>query len=153
MRRKEREIKDAVIIHQILSKSSVCRLAIHDEPFPYIVPMNYGYKGGALFFHCALEGKKLELIKNNNKVGFEIEYDSEVIHDVISCKWTTRYRSVIGTGEVEIISDNEEKKFGFDAIMQQHGKFDNVYNEAALKKALVLKLKIISYSAKQAGDW
>ncbi|MBK3517565.1 pyridoxamine 5'-phosphate oxidase family protein [Carboxylicivirga marina] len=153
MRRKEREIKDAVIIHQILSQSSVCRLAIYDEHFPYIVPMNYGYADGKLYFHCALEGRKLDLIRKNNKVGFEIEYDSEVVKGDVSCQWTTRYRSVIGTGEVEIISDDEGKKFGFDVIMKQHGKENNEYIPAVLNKALVLKVNIMSYTAKQAGDW
>jgi nitroimidazol reductase NimA-like FMN-containing flavoprotein (pyridoxamine 5'-phosphate oxidase superfamily) len=153
MRRKEREIKDVVIIHQILSQSSVCRLAIHDEPFPYIVPMNYGYADGNIYFHCALEGRKLDLLRKNNKVGFEIEYDSEVVKGAISCQWTTRYRSVIGTGEVEIIDEAEEKTIGFDAIMKQHGKTDNEYIPKALAKALVLKLNIHSFTAKQAGDW
>jgi len=153
MRRKEREIKDAVIVHQILSQSSVCRLAIHDEPYPYIVPLNYGYKENALYFHCALAGRKLELIKQNNKVGFEIEFDSEVIKGAESCQWTTHYRSVIGTGEIELITDTDGKSHGLDVIMQQHGKKDNTYEPKVLEKALVLKLKIVSFTAKQAGDW
>ncbi|MCG8579278.1 MAG: pyridoxamine 5'-phosphate oxidase family protein [Bacteroidales bacterium] len=153
MRRKEREIKDAVIIHQILSQSSICRLAIHDEPFPYIVPMNYGYVDGTIYFHCATEGRKLDLLKKNNKVGFEIEYDSEVLKGAVSCQWTTRYRSVIGTGEVDIIDDIETKTLGLDTIMKQHGKADNEYIPGAMAKALVLRLKIKSFTAKQAGDW
>ena len=127
MRRKEREIKDAVVIHQLLSQASICRLAIHDEPFPYIVPMNYGYADGAIFFHCATEGRKLDLLRKNNKVGFEIECDSEVVKGAVSCQWTTRYRSVIGTGEIEFIDDVKGKTLGLDAIMKQHGKADNEY--------------------------
>ncbi|WP_430816987.1 pyridoxamine 5'-phosphate oxidase family protein [Carboxylicivirga sp. RSCT41] len=153
MRRKEREIKDAVIVHQILSESSICRLAIYDDPFPYIVPMNYGYEDGAIYFHCATDGRKLDLLRKNNKVGFEIEYDSEVLKGAVSCQWTTRYRSVIGTGEVEIIEDTDAKIAGMDAIMKQHGKTDNEYIPKVMAKALILKLSIKSFTAKQAGDW
>jgi len=59
MRRKEREITDQQIIDKILSESIICRLALYDEEFPYIVPMDFGYADNALFFHCAREGKKL----------------------------------------------------------------------------------------------
>lgn len=153
MRRKEREIKDELIINKILSESSVCRLALYDEPYPYIVPLNYGYSDGALYFHCAKEGRKLRLLESNNKVGFEIEYHSEVIGGNVSCDYTTRYRSIIGTGFVKILHADEEKRFGFDAIMKQHGKDDNTYIQRFLDKALVLKLEIKSMTAKQAGDW
>ncbi|TRX66220.1 pyridoxamine 5'-phosphate oxidase family protein [Carboxylicivirga sp. M1479] len=153
MRRKEREIKDPDIIHEILSQSSICRLAIHDEPYPYLVPMNFGYRNNALYFHCATGGRKLDLLKQNNKVGFEIEYDSQLIKGDVACQWTTKYRSIIGTGEMNIITNDDEKREGFDIIMQQHGKHDNTYIQAALDKALVLKLEINSLSAKQAGDW
>ena len=153
MRRKEREITDQEIIQKILSQSSICRLAFNDEPYPYIVPMNYGYHDDALYFHCALEGRKLELIKKNSRLAFEIEYESEVIKGKVACQYTTRYRSVIGTGDMEIIQDDEQKRFGLDVLMRQHGKSDNTYIPAALKKTLVLKLTINSLSAKQAGDW
>jgi nitroimidazol reductase NimA-like FMN-containing flavoprotein (pyridoxamine 5'-phosphate oxidase superfamily) len=153
MRRKEREIKDQEVILKILSQSSICRLAFNDEPYPYIVPLNFGYQNGALYFHCALEGRKLNLIKNNNHVGFEIEYDSEVVKGKVACQYTTRYRSIIGTGNMEIIDDDEGKRMGLDVLMYQHGKTDNEYIPGALKKTLVLKLNIVSISAKQAGDW
>lgn len=153
MRRKEREIKDAIIIHQILSQSSVCRVAFHDDPFPYIVPMNYGYEKGVIYFHCALNGLKLDLLQKNNKVGFEIELDSKIIKGEESCQWTTHYRSVIGTGEIEIVNDEAGKIKGLDVIMKQHGKADNKYDLKVLERALVLKLNIVSFTAKQAGDW
>ena len=152
MRRKERKITDQDIITKILSESLICRIALFDDDFPYIVPMNYGVKDNALYFHCALEGKKIDLIQKNNKVGFEIEAEHEILKFEQSCKWTTKYRSIIGTGEIEIIRDFEEKVKGLDILMQQHGKGDNSYNSKQVDNVLILKLNILSLSAKQAGD-
>ncbi len=86
MRRKERCIKDQEIIEQILRQSVICRVAMHDEEYPYMVPMNYGYRDHTLYFHCALEGKKLELIRKNNHVCFEIELSHEIIKYAESCR-------------------------------------------------------------------
>lgn len=43
MRRSEREVTDCNEIRQILERAEVLRLAMHDEPFPYIVPVNFGF--------------------------------------------------------------------------------------------------------------
>ncbi len=153
MRRKEKEIKDTKEIENIIKSSQICRIAISDEEFPYIVPMNYGYNNNSLYFHCALNGRKIDLLRRNNKVGFEIEQHHKIIKDDVSCNWTTKYRSIIGHGIMEIIEDFEQKKDGLDILMQQHGKEDNIYNDKAVSKVLILKLSIKSISAKQSGDY
>ena len=153
MRRNDKKIDDEAIINQILSNSLVCRIGLFDEEYPYIVAMNYGYKNKALYFHCAVEGKKIELIRKNNKVGFEIEAPYEIMKYDLSCKWTTKYRSIMGTGSIEIINDLDKKIECMDIIMQQHGKMENSYNEKHLQNMLILKLDIASLSAKQSGSW
>jgi nitroimidazol reductase NimA-like FMN-containing flavoprotein (pyridoxamine 5'-phosphate oxidase superfamily) len=153
MRRKDKEITDKSVINEILEKSQICRIAINDGDFPYIIPFNYGYRNDCIYFHSAKEGRKIELLRKNNKVSFEIEFMSEVIKHEQSCKWTSKYRSIMGTGTIEIITDFEEKKKGLDAIMQHYGKMDNSYNEQHVNNILILKLSIISISGKQSGDW
>jgi nitroimidazol reductase NimA-like FMN-containing flavoprotein (pyridoxamine 5'-phosphate oxidase superfamily) len=153
MRRKDKEIHDSAIIQEILNKSLICRIALFDEVYPYIVPMNYGYHDHNLYFHCAIKGKKIDLIKKNNKVAFEIEYFHEIIKKELSCDWTTKYRSIMGTGFIDIITDNDEKRKGLDILMQQHGRKANTYNEKSLKRVVVLKLSITELSAKQSGSF
>jgi nitroimidazol reductase NimA-like FMN-containing flavoprotein (pyridoxamine 5'-phosphate oxidase superfamily) len=154
MRRKDKEITDEAVIREILEKSSFCRIALLDGDLPYIVPMNYGFSGGALFFHTARVGKKTALIQQNKRVCFEIEYAAEVIRHEQSCSWSTRYRSVIGYGTLEIITDAEEKKKGLDAIMAHYGKKDNnQYHDPYVARIFVLKLTIDQISGKQSGDW
>ena len=151
MRRKNKEIQEKAILLEILSKAHICRVAFFDDEYPYIVPMNYGYNDGCLYFHGAPEGRKLDLLRKNNKVGFEIELEHEIIKDDLSCKWTTKYRSIIGTGIMEIVTENEEKTAGLDYLMVQHGKTDNTYNKHMVNFIVVLKLKIESMSGKQSG--
>lgn len=71
MRRADREIKDFDEIIQIIKKCDVCRIAMNDGEFPYIVPLNFGVdvqgKQVYLYFHGALEGKKIDLMKKIQK--------------------------------------------------------------------------------------
>ncbi len=152
MRRNDKEITDKDIIQEILIKSNICRIAFFDDEYPYVVPMNYGLKGDALYFHCALAGKKIDLINKNNKVGFVIEQNHELLKGDISCKWTTKYRSIIGKGNIEIITDFDAKKDGLDIIMQHHGKHDNAYSPNMVNKVLILRLNIIEISGKSSGE-
>jgi uncharacterized protein len=154
MRRKDKEITDKKIIEDILSKSEICRIALIDNGRPYIVPLNFGYLNNKLYFHSALTGKKIELLKQNNKVCFEIEYGAEIIKTDLSCKWSSKYRSIIGYGKIEIISDNQKKKHGLDIIMAQNVKSqNNTYENKHIENLVILKLIIEEISCKQSGTW
>jgi uncharacterized protein len=154
MRRNDKEITDRQIIEEILSRSEICRIAMVDGNRPYIVPVNYGYSNGAIYIHGANQGKKIDLLKMNNRVCFEIEQKSEIVKSETSCGWTTRYRSLIGTGTIEFITDSEQKKKGLDIIMAQYGKTqNNQYNDLQVEIIVILKLNIEQITAKQSGDW
>lgn len=151
MRRNDREITDPSTLQKILKESSICRVALFDDDFPYIVPMNYGYKEETIYFHCATEGRKLDLIRKNNKVGFEIEHSSRVVAHEIACGWTTKYTSVIGTGTIDILSQTKDKVQALNAIMEQHGRFDNLFDEKLLERVMILSLKINSLTGKESS--
>ncbi len=153
MRRKDKLIEDKTIIEEILNTALICRIALFDTEYPYILPMNYGYQDHVLYFHGAAAGRKINLIKQNNKVGFEITHSHKVLEDEVSCNWTTKYRSIIGTGTIEIITNFEEKKKGLDIIMQQHGKKENSYKDKTVERVAVFKLTINDLSAKQSGKY
>lgn len=149
MRRVEREIKDLEIIQKMLKKAIICRVAFYGEEYPYVVPMNYGYHNNVLYFHCANEGKKLDLIRINPKVGFEITAQNELVKGKKSCQWTETYRSIFGTGVMEIVTDFAEKQKGLDVLMQHHGKVKNAYDPQLLERIVVLKLTINAMTAKE----
>ena len=153
MRRKDKEITDKKTIEEILAGSEICRIAISDKEAPYIVPFNYGYRDNCLYFHSAPAGKKIDLLRLNNRVCFEIEYSHKIIRQELSCGWTSKYRSVIGYGTVDIIEDAGRIKDGLGIIMSHYGSEVNLYDEKNLSRMVLLQLRIDSISGKQSGDW
>ena len=78
MRRKDKEITDREVIDSIINESTFCRLALSQDDRPYIVPLTFGYDGTALYFHGALAGKKIDILRKNINVCFE--FDLSLIH-------------------------------------------------------------------------
>ena len=154
MHRKDKEVTDKKIIEEILSKGEICRIAMVDNGEPYLVPVNYGYFGNAIYIHSAAEGRKIDILKQNNRVCFEIDYGHEVLKDKLACNWTAKYRSLIGYGTVDIITGDEEKRFGLDQIMAHYGRSENnVYKIQNVKSIVILKINIEEISMKQSGNW
>lgn len=110
MRRKDKQITDIKIIEEILAKADVCRIAMCDGGVPYLVPVNFGYRDRALYIHSAHEGRKMDILKKNDHVCFEVETDVEILEGDAACDWGTRYRSVIGSGRARFIEESTEKR-------------------------------------------
>jgi hypothetical protein len=148
MHRNEREITDKKDIDDIIRRCRVCHLAMCDEGQPYVVPLNFGYDGGFLYFHAAPEGRKIDIIKRNNRVGFEFD----ILHDIVTaeqaCKWGAKYESVMGSGTAEIVDDLDAKKEALEWIMRQYGNGVWDFKEEILKKTLVLRVRILEISGK-----
>jgi hypothetical protein len=87
MRRRDKEIKDPKILESILRKAAVCRLGLSEKNTPYIVPLNFGYRANCLYFHPAGEGRKINILKKNNRVCFEAELEVELIQAEKACDW------------------------------------------------------------------
>jgi hypothetical protein len=115
--------------------------------------LNYGYSEGKLYFHSAAQGRKINLLRTNNKVSFEIEYANEIIKGDKPCNWTSKYRSLMGTGFIEIIDDLQGIRNGLDIIMTHHGSSRNNYDEKYLSRIVILRLNIEKLTGKQSGEW
>ncbi len=154
MRKSNQEIKDQEIIEEILSGAEFCRIAMMDDNKPYMLPFNYGYKNRCIYIHSAPAGKKIDLLNRNGFVCFEVEQTARVVPKDKACKWATMYRSVVGYGEVKIITDFEGKKRGLEIIMAQHGAPDLVdFEPKEVKSIVILKLTITSIAGKQSNNW
>lgn len=154
MRRKEKEVTDERIIQELLSTAEICRLAMVDNGEPYIVPVNYGFRDNALYVHSAAAGRKIDILKRNPRVCFEVESPSVVVRRGEPCRWGTKARSVVGFGLAEILTDDEEKKRGLDIILAHYGNAGpNVYDEKQVQAIVILRIVIQSVACKQLGDW
>ena len=152
MLRKDREITDKSVIESILRESLVCRLALCEGNTPYIVPMNFGFRDGCLYFHSAKKGKKIDILKRNNNVCFEVDVRTGVVPADMACKWSMRYYSAIGYGKAHLVDDADEKCEALDIIMEKYsGKSDFEYSQADLNSIVVIKVEIDEVTGKKAG--
>ena len=153
MRKKEREITAIDEIEAIIRRCDVCRIALTDENTPYIVTMNFGYSGGfqkKLFFHSAGEGRKIEIIRKNNHVCFEMDTDHDLKSGREACDFTMKYSSVVGWGYIYIITDEKEKKAGLNSIMEHYtNRTEFTYFQDVLDRTTVLKLVIKTMTGKR----
>lgn len=151
MRRSDREITDFDEIVEIIKKCDVCRLALHDEEYPYILPLNFGMRieDGkiVLYFHGANEGKKYALIEKNNKASFEMDCGHRLVMDDEKMSCTMEYESVIGQGIIEKVSD-DRKYDALMVLMRQYHREDFPFNQKIMPQTTVLKLTVNSYTAK-----
>jgi uncharacterized protein len=150
MRRREREIQDEQVIRDILEKGLVCRLGLCDGQQPYIVPMSYGYRDRRIYFHCAREGRKIDILKSNDRVCIEVDIDARVIPGEAPCRWTAKYKSVIGFGRARIIDDEKKKKAGLDVIMAHYGGSGGDYDEKSLQRTSLIEVVLESMTGKQS---
>src|SRR5690242_19978663 len=109
MRRSDKEITDGDELRAILAAARVCRLAMCDGDRPYLVPLSFALDGDDLVLHAAREGRKLEVLRRNPAVCFEVEEGVEVRPGPTACDFSQAYRSVIGFGEVEFVEDRAER--------------------------------------------
>ena len=150
MRKTEREIQDRGEIDAIIRRSQVCRLGLSDQGQPYVVPLCFGYDGKALYFHCALEGKKMDILQQNDKVCFEFDIVEGMVEADQACKWGIRYQSVIGFGRAHLVENATDKEQALSLIMTQYSKRTFSFPAEAMSRTAVVKIKIESLTGKQS---
>lgn len=145
MRRAEREITDPAQIAAFLAQEQILRVGFYDNGEIYIVPVNYGYtcENGryTFYFHGASAGRKYELAQHSPRVGFEIDGNYAPLPHETACGYSAKYTGIIGTGILEIIRDDAEKRAGLDCIMRQvTGKIHWEYTDTRLHAVTVFRL-------------
>jgi nitroimidazol reductase NimA-like FMN-containing flavoprotein (pyridoxamine 5'-phosphate oxidase superfamily) len=151
MRRKDKEISDESGIKAIIKQSNVCRLGMVNGSKPYIVPLCFGYQDNTLYFHGALEGRKIDLLRKNPNVCFEFDLGAETIESENACDWSAKYQSVIGFGKAVFIESVDEKRKALGIIMGQYSDRTFEFPENKLKATAVIKVEIDSITGKSSG--
>lgn len=153
MRRSDREVKDLKDIVAIMEKCDVCRIALNDEGYPYILPLNFGmYVQGdkiELYFHGALEGKKYDLIRKDNRASFEMDCEHNLVTEAGRGYCTMEYESVIGQGHMEILSDDEKEEALRILMRQYHPAGEFPFSKAAMPRTKVFKLVVEKVTGKR----
>jgi len=142
MRRKDREITDALFIEKVLNDSVYGSLGLCDNGEPYVVPMSYAWSDNKLWFHCANEGRKLDIIRANPKVCFQVTGVTEPIVAEDACRSGMLYSSVIILGTASIIEEHEEKSAALEKLMQHFSKeFSHKFSQEETNRVTIISIK------------
>jgi len=150
MRRADREVTDFSEIIDILRRADTIRLGLHDDPYPYVVPLSFGFETEdrrlALYFHGATEGLKHELLARNPHVCVEADIFHGYAETPLSI--TTMYESFIGFGTCVRVS-GEEAVHGMDLLLERCGYAGYAYDLAELKRTGVYKITLERFTGKR----
>lgn len=147
MRRKDREVAGAEGIRKILDSCKTACVSMVDGDTPYVVPLSYGYdlEDGrlVLYFHCAKQGRKVDVLKKNPKVCFAVFHEGEPVHADTPCNSGYYFSSVIGNGTAEFIENPEEQQYALRAMFAHQTGEDVEFTEQ--QAAAVHVFKIVSH--------
>ena len=186
MRRSEKEIKDKAVIIDVLTRCHIGRLGtIGRDGYPMVKQLNFaycdetsnppsspflkggkegdlskggmgGFAGGKIYFHTAKQGEKIEDIKRDSRVCFEVDLPIAYVKAKDNpCEADYLYRSVIIKGRAKIIEDMDEKRFALNCLMEKHqpGGGYGDYTEEKLNKVGIVRIDIEEMRGKEdLGD-
>ena len=149
---REKLVTDMDEIVKILDNSKVVHVGMIDGDEPYVVPMNYGYtlEDGklTLWLHCAKRGRKLDVLRANNKVFFEMESGIQPFEGDIACRYGISYSSIMGRGTAEIVEDVEVKKAALSHLMKAQTGMDFEFEDKMTTIVSIIKIDTIEFTAK-----
>ena len=154
MRRKDREITDDYQIDTIITSCNCCRLGFYDQDNVYIFPLSFGYEKKAgtriFYFHSAKQGKKIQLMKTNPRVGFELDTGYRLQEGKTACEYSAGFQSIIGNGIVSMIHNDAEKKHALQCLMYQNTHKNHwEFSEKMIDTVCVFKMEVITLSCKE----
>jgi uncharacterized protein len=146
MRKRNRQKSEAEA-YEYLNRAEWGVLSLCAEGLPYGVPVSHAVSGKSIYFHCALEGQKLDFIKKNPLACFTAVAYAETLRT----KGSMDYESVMAFGPVRIVEDPAERLAGFDAVnakFTDNAELGRSFVEKWGKDAAVVALDIEHITAK-----
>lgn len=151
MRRKDREIKTRAEIDMILHTAKVMHLALSDDNVPFVVPVFFAYDGEAVYFHSAREGTKIDILKRNPSVCFEVSLTDGVVESSSACDFEARHRTAIGFGTASFLEEETGKIAALNRIVARFSEQTFTFPAANLAATAVVRIAITSIKGKKHG--
>ncbi len=121
-------------IEDLLHRAEVGHLASLGLQGPYVIPVHFIYTMDKVYFHCGKEGKKLDNIKYDPRVCFQVDEIIGIIPHKSPCKYNTLYRSVIIEGRAEFVTDEAAKILSLNSLIEKY-KRSEVFEKMPAEKA------------------
>jgi len=152
MTKREFKITDEQQLRAILDSAKVLRLGLSVDNEPYIYPMNYGYtlENGELklYLHSAVNAHKLELIRKNPGVCFQLDCDNIPFEGKVACQYGLSYSSVSGRARAVLVEEPQEKMEAMSVLMKTQTGGDFTFNERLVSIVAVIRLDVTEFNAK-----
>lgn len=154
MRKIKKRLTDVTVMTELLQTAPVGRLGtIGRDGWPNIKPLNFACNDWRIYFHCAGEGEKLEEIRRDPRVCFEVDLPIAYVkgRQENPCRASYLYRSIIIRGRATVVEDSAEKRRGLDLLMakyQPEGGY-GAYLEEKLELTTVVRIEIDEISGKE----
>lgn len=116
MRRKKQQLSPQEALEILTAGTSGVLAVAGDGGYPYAVPISYACRDGKLYFHCALQGHKLDAIQRNERVSFCVIAQD----DVVPQAFLTRYRSVIVFGRARLLQEDGPKRRALELLAEKY---------------------------------
>ena len=154
MRRTDREISEPQALYEILKKGKSIHLGLRDGDGTYVVPVNYGVSDEngrwTLYFHGAMDGKKMDLIRQDPRASFCVTVEHGVIPGETAGNYSFAYESVMGTGRITLLEDLGEKRKGLACLFAQYApEADFKAPDRMVEHTAVLRLLVEEISGKR----
>jgi nitroimidazol reductase NimA-like FMN-containing flavoprotein (pyridoxamine 5'-phosphate oxidase superfamily) len=137
--------EEKAFIEDVICQSKVCYVGMIDaQGFPYVLPMNFGYEDGVIYFHSAQEGGKIAAIEAhpNVCVAFCPEYEPAYRHEEVACSYHIKGRSVLCRGKVVFVEDYDAKVEALNILMKQYSDRTFSYSAPAVRNVKIWKVAV-----------
>ncbi len=131
-----------------METAAVGRLGVFDGE-PYVVPVNFVYREGKVWFHCACEGRKIQAILKDPRVCFEVDDFLGLKEGARPCSFGAYFRSVVAYGVARIIGEIPRKREAMKMLMAKYaGDKEWFFEDAELERVAVVEITVTTMTGK-----
>ena len=151
---KSRIVTSSDEINAIIGKCQVCHVAMVDnEGNPYVLPLNFGYEDGIIYFHSARKGKKIEILQHHPSlcVNFSCDYLLRSQNEKVACSYSMKYRSVLAYGTVDFIEDPDQKRKAMAIVMKKYTSQEFTFHPPSVREVCCWRMKVEKFECRVYG--
>lgn len=141
-------------INAIIGKCQVCHVAMVDaDGNPYVLPLNFGFEDGTIYFHSSGKGKKIDIMHHHPAicVAFSCDYQLRFQSEDVACSYGMKYRSVLAYGSMNFILEDDLKIKALAVIMKNYSSRGFTFNLPSIKEVCCWSMNVDRFEGRVYG--
>ncbi len=137
-------------IDRMLNQSKTGRLGLSRDGIPYVLPLSFWFSEPAVYFHGALQGRKIDYIRANPRACFLVDRMDELLKSEHPCLFNVTFQSAMVEGEILLVEDEAEKLKALQGLSAKYGSPEvaALLSGDETRNVAVFKLLIVSKSGR-----